>query len=105
MISNVPVSIRNVLLHEFPILGKNHGLNIRCMIPKSFRNYSSGLFQRLMKPDGTWFDNVSGIVTQIRSALNALPDEITREVLEDNSELSCVLIESRVRTTRSEIDA
>lgn len=105
IISSVPVSTRVRLSQELPVLGKDRGMNIRCMVPQSFRNYSGDLFQKLLKPDGTWFDNVSGIVTQARAALRALPDEIAREVLEDDLELSSVLIDSRVRTTRSEIDA
>ncbi|MHA1881431.1 MAG: hypothetical protein ACTSUO_00090 [Candidatus Thorarchaeota archaeon] len=100
IISNVPLSIQ-----DLPQLGMKHGMNIRCMIPLSYRNYASNLFQRLLKPDGTWFDNVSGVVTQVRSAPSALPDSITKEVLEENLEISSVLLPSRVRTTRSEIDA
>ncbi|MHA1881421.1 MAG: hypothetical protein ACTSUO_00040, partial [Candidatus Thorarchaeota archaeon] len=104
IISSVPTNTLAYLSRELPVQGMEHGLNIRCMVPESFRNYSGDLFQRLLLPDGSWSEDVTGLVTQVRSALRALSPEITREVLKDELKQSSVLISPRLGT-RSGIDA
>ena len=47
--------------------GLENGVNIRCMRPTTFRRYTSNLYQRLLKEDGTWDDDVSAFLSQARS--------------------------------------
>lgn len=47
--------------------GIEHGVNIRCMRPTTFRRYTSNLYQRLLRNDGTWDDDVSAFLSQARS--------------------------------------
>jgi len=47
--------------------GIEHKVNIRCMRPTTFRRYTSNLYQRLLKEDGTWDDDVSAFLSQARS--------------------------------------
>ncbi len=47
--------------------GLEHDVNIRCMRPTTFRRYTSNLYQRLLKDDGTWDDDVSAFLSQARS--------------------------------------
>lgn len=47
--------------------GIEHDVNIRCMRPTTFRRYTSNLYQRLLKDDGTWDDDVSAFLSQARS--------------------------------------
>lgn len=47
--------------------GIENGVSIRCMRPTSFRRYTSNLYQRLLKEDGTWDDDVSAFLSQARS--------------------------------------
>ncbi|MCK5390310.1 MAG: hypothetical protein KAJ36_07455, partial [Candidatus Thorarchaeota archaeon] len=47
--------------------GLEHDVNIRCLRPTTFRRYTSNLYQRLLKDDGTWDDDVSAFLSQARS--------------------------------------
>ncbi|TFG28987.1 hypothetical protein EU528_10360 [Candidatus Thorarchaeota archaeon] len=47
--------------------GIEQDINIRCMRPTTFRRYTSNLYQRLLKDDGTWDDDVSAFLSQARS--------------------------------------
>ena len=53
-----------------------NGVNIRCMRPTTFRRYTSNLYQRLLKDDGTWDDDVSAFLSQARSKRKELSDSI-----------------------------
>jgi len=67
IVSSVPETTRDILLQELPKVGMEHDMSIRCMMPLTYRNCTSDLFQRLLKKDGSWIDNVSGLITQARS--------------------------------------
>ena len=60
-----------ISIHEIAAKLTSHGssqdLNIRCMRPTAFRGYTSNLYQRLLKDDGTWDDDVSAFLSQARS--------------------------------------
>jgi hypothetical protein len=47
--------------------GLEYDVNIRCLRPTTFRRYTSNLYQRLLKDDGTWDDDVSAFLSQARS--------------------------------------
>jgi hypothetical protein len=43
-----------------------HDINLRCQRVTSYRGYMSTLYQRLLKEDGTWDEDVSDLLSQIR---------------------------------------
>ena len=49
-------------------------INIRCMRPTTFRRYTSNLYQRLLKDDGTWDDDMSAFLSQARSKRKQLSE-------------------------------
>ncbi len=54
--------------------GMEYDMNIRCMRPTTFRRYTSNLYQRLLKEDGTWDDDVSAFLSQARSKRKELSE-------------------------------
>ena len=54
--------------------GLEYGINIRCMRPTTFRRYTSNLYQRLLREDGTWDDDVSAFLSQARSKRKELSE-------------------------------
>ncbi len=72
IISSLPMKSRNTLLRELPERGREANLEIKCTLPTSYQNYTSDLFQRLLKSDGSWTDNLSGLLTQARSVPSTL---------------------------------
>lgn len=49
-------------------------------MPEAFRSYTGDFYQRLLKPDGTWDDDVSGLLSQVRSAPKHIKDEVMQEM-------------------------
>jgi hypothetical protein len=47
--------------------GIQEDLVIRCMRPRSYRSFNFRLYERLLRPDGTWDDDVSAFLSQARS--------------------------------------
>ncbi|MDF1540472.1 MAG: hypothetical protein P1Q69_16370 [Candidatus Thorarchaeota archaeon] len=56
-----------VITRTLPSMAKEVGINMRYGFPTSFRNYSSDLYQRILNDDGTWIDDVSAFLSQVRS--------------------------------------
>jgi hypothetical protein len=54
--------------------GMDQGLNIRCMRPTTFRSYASNLYQRLLRNDGSWDDDVNAFLSQARSKRRELSE-------------------------------
>ncbi|TFH06272.1 MAG: hypothetical protein E4H14_11140 [Candidatus Thorarchaeota archaeon] len=54
--------------------GIEQDINIRCLRPTTFRRYTSNLYQRLLKDDGTWDDDVSAFLSQARSKRRELSE-------------------------------
>jgi hypothetical protein len=55
------------ILTNLPIRGKDHDLSIRSFRMTAYVGYINNLYQRLLKSDGTWDDDVSDFISQIRS--------------------------------------
>lgn len=55
------------LASKLPSYCLEHGLTIRCLRPTTFQRYTHSLYQRLLKEDGTWDDDVSAFLSQARS--------------------------------------
>lgn len=73
-ISKMPESTAYELASSLPERGFDLGLNIRCMRPTIFKSYTHNLYQRLLKEDGTWDDNVSAFLSQARSKRKELSE-------------------------------
>jgi len=67
LLSRLPESTAYDLASALPERGFDFGLNIRCMRPTIFQSYTHNLYQRLLKEDGTWDDDVSAFLSQARS--------------------------------------
>ncbi|MBE0526988.1 hypothetical protein E4H12_07845 [Candidatus Thorarchaeota archaeon] len=67
LLSRLPESTAYDLASSLPERGFDLGLNIRCMRPTIFQSYTHNLYQRLLKEDGTWDDDVSAFLFQARS--------------------------------------
>ncbi len=67
ILSRLPEESVYDLASQLASRGIEHDVNIRCMRPTTFRRYTSNLYQRLLKDDGTWDDDVSAFLSQARS--------------------------------------
>ena len=66
-LSRIPQSDLGELASKLPQVGTNAGLNIRCFRPHTLRSYNHTLYQRLLKDNGTWDEDVSGFLSQARA--------------------------------------
>jgi len=74
LISRLPQSTAYDLASSLPERGFDLDLNIRCMRPTIFQSYTHNLYQRLLKDDGTWDDDVSAFLSQARSKRKELSE-------------------------------
>jgi len=74
ILSRLPEESAYSIASQLPSRGIEQGLNIRCMRPTTFRRYTSNLYQRLLREDGTWDDDVSAFLSQARSRRRELPE-------------------------------
>lgn len=74
VISKFPENIVYDLISKLNQMGIQKDLVIRCMRPRAFRDFTSTLYHRLLKPDGTWDDDVSAFLSQARSMRRELSE-------------------------------
>ena len=74
LISRVPERSAYEIASNLPKLAYEQGMQIRCFRSSSFQSYTYNLYQRLMKPDGTWDDDVSAFLSQARSKRKELSE-------------------------------
>jgi hypothetical protein len=74
ILSRLPEDQMHELTSTLPQVAYENGIAVRCMRPRSYRSYRSSLFQRLLKADGTWDDDVSALLSQARSARKAVEE-------------------------------
>jgi len=74
LLSRLPETPAYDLATQLPTLGLEYGLTIRCLRPTTFQSYGHNLFQRLLKEDGTWDDDVSIFLSQARSKRRELSE-------------------------------
>jgi hypothetical protein len=67
IMARVPETEVHTIASELPSLADSNGVKLRIMRPRAIRTYSHNLYQRLLKPDGTWDDDVSAFLSQARS--------------------------------------
>ncbi len=67
ILSRLPEESIYDIANQLTTRGLENELNVRCMRPTTFRRYTSNLYQRLLREDGTWDDDVSAFLSQARS--------------------------------------
>ncbi|MFW9863644.1 MAG: hypothetical protein ACFFET_15235 [Candidatus Thorarchaeota archaeon] len=63
------------LMSELPARGQEERLTIRCLQPRALWNYTRTLYQRLLTDDGSWNDDVTGFLSQVRSMRKTFSEE------------------------------
>ena len=58
-----------------PERGHEENLSVRCLRPRAHLSYTGSLYQRLLKADGTWDDDISGFLSQARSMQKTLSED------------------------------
>jgi hypothetical protein len=74
LLTRLPEASVYELSSKLPPAGMEHGLTIRCLRPTTFHSYTHSLYQRLLKEDGTWDDDVSAFLSQARSKRKELSE-------------------------------
>jgi hypothetical protein len=74
ILSRLPEESVYDLASQLTFRGAENDLSIRCLRPTTFQRYTSNLYQRLLKNDGTWDDNVSAFLSQARSKRRELSE-------------------------------
>ena len=74
ILSKIPETSVYELARGLPKIGIEQGLNVRCMRPTTFKSYTHNLYQRLLRDDGTWDDDVSAFLSQARSKRRELSE-------------------------------
>jgi len=74
VMSKFPEDVAYRLASKLTQLGLQTKVGIRCMRPRAFRSYTSTLYHRLLKPDGTWDEDVSAFLSQARSKRRELSE-------------------------------
>ncbi|MHA1862933.1 MAG: hypothetical protein ACTSWA_04115 [Candidatus Thorarchaeota archaeon] len=84
-LSRIPPSELGELATSLPQAGQENGTTIRCFRPHTLRSYNHSLYQRLLREDGTWDDDVSGFFSQARGKRVEIAS-----VIEDMRMRSCI---------------
>lgn len=74
VLSRLPESTAYDLASSLPERGLEFGLNVRCMRPTVFQSYTHNLYQRILKDDGNWDNDVSAFLSQARSKRKELSE-------------------------------
>jgi hypothetical protein len=74
ILSRLPDDTVHDFVSSVPKKGFENDLLVRCMIPRGVRSYRYNLYQRLLKSDGTWDDDVSAFLSQARSKRRELSE-------------------------------
>ncbi len=74
LISRLPEESIYEIATELPRVGLDYDLTIRCLRPTTFQSFAHNLYQRLLRDDGTWDDDVSAFLSQARSKRKELSE-------------------------------
>jgi hypothetical protein len=67
ILSRLPEEQLHEIMSTLPQVALDNDLAVRCMRPRSYRSYRNNLYQRLLRPDRSWDDDVSALLSQYRS--------------------------------------
>ncbi|MFW9887733.1 MAG: hypothetical protein ACFFER_06090, partial [Candidatus Thorarchaeota archaeon] len=65
-LSRLPTSTAHHLIATLPEEAAERGIALRCSRPTTFRSYRWGFYRRLFKEDGSWENDVTQMLSQIR---------------------------------------
>jgi hypothetical protein len=74
ILSRLPRNAVYDFASSLPIVGKDNKMEIRVLRPLSFSTYYHDFYQRLLRTDGTWDDDVSAFLSQARSKRRELSE-------------------------------
>ncbi|MFW9981284.1 MAG: hypothetical protein ACFFE3_05120 [Candidatus Thorarchaeota archaeon] len=74
ILTRLPEEAAHELALQLQASGIDYDLNIRCMRPTTFQSYTHDFYQRILKPDGSWDDDVSAFLSQARSRRRELSE-------------------------------
>lgn len=74
LLTRLPETSAYMLASNLPDIGMEHGLTTRCFRPTTFQSYTHSLYQRLLKDNGTWDDDVTAFLSQARSKRKELSE-------------------------------
>ncbi|MFW9982213.1 MAG: hypothetical protein ACFFE3_09910 [Candidatus Thorarchaeota archaeon] len=74
ILTRLPEEAAHELALKLQASGIDYDLNIRCMRPTTFQSYTHDFYQRILKPDGSWDDDVSAFLSQARSRRRELSE-------------------------------
>lgn len=74
LLTRIPETPAYEIASQLPTQGLEQGLTIRCLRPTKYQSYSHNLYQRLLREDGTWDDDVSAFLSQARSKRRELSE-------------------------------
>ncbi|MFW9869524.1 MAG: hypothetical protein ACFFFO_07320 [Candidatus Thorarchaeota archaeon] len=74
ILTRLPEEAAHELALQLQSSGFDYGLTIRCMRTTTFQSYTHDFYQRLLKPDGSWDDDVSAFLSQARSRRKELSE-------------------------------
>ncbi|MFX0108473.1 MAG: hypothetical protein ACFE7R_09335 [Candidatus Hodarchaeota archaeon] len=63
----LPTQHVHQLMNRFPSEATNNDVNLSCHRALAFRSYTWDFYQRLLQDDGSWDDDISDILSQIRA--------------------------------------
>ena len=67
IISRVPDDSVYDLFANLPTKASEVDMKVRCLRIDAYAGYQNDLYSRLLKSDQTWDDDISGLLSQIRS--------------------------------------
>jgi hypothetical protein len=74
ILTRLPEEAAHELALQLQSSSFDYGLTIRCMRTTTFQSYTHDFYQRLLKPDGSWDDDVSAFLSQARSRRRELSE-------------------------------
>ena len=63
--ARVPENEVYSILTEIPAKVKDYGITMKAYRVSAYAGYNHNVYQRLRRSDGTWDDDVSGLLSQI----------------------------------------
>ena len=74
ILSRLPERSAYQIASTLPSEAYNQEMQVRCLRPTSYQSYRYNLYQRLLRIDGTWDDDVSAFLSQARSKRRELSE-------------------------------
>lgn len=79
VLSRVPRNDLSSLVDILTQINKNERIEITHWLPTAHRNYAANLYHRLLNTDSSWNNDVSGFLSQVRSAPKSVKDDVVKK--------------------------